>query len=137
MNSLTVAAHVEAAQQVVRDGMEGICDAADVDAARFVRRVSEGLPEGVSLTGEHGADERYGVVSAASIVAKVERDERVSALKTEYGEVGSGYPSDPATRTFLSSYVAEFGELPACARASWQTSKDVLAAETQETLAEF
>ncbi|MCH7660590.1 MAG: ribonuclease HII [Euryarchaeota archaeon] len=136
MNLLTVGAHAEAARQVVEPGMEGICDAADVDAARFVRRVSERLPA-VELTGEHGADEVHSIVGAASIVAKVERDSRISALEPEYGEVGSGYPSDPTTRTFLSSYVAEFGELPACARTSWKTSKDVLAAEAQETLAEF
>jgi ribonuclease HII len=137
MNSLTVAAHAEAAGQVVESGMDGICDAADVDAARFVRRLGKKLPEGIELAGEHGADERHQVVGAASIIAKVERDRRITELQTEYGELGSGYPSDPTTREFLSSYVEEHGELPTCARASWQTSKDVLAAEKQETLAEF
>lgn len=137
MNSLTVAAHAEAARQVVKDGMEGVCDAGDVDAARFVRRVSEGLPEGVSLSGEHGADATHRVVGAASVVAKVERDRRVRALEAEYGGVGSGYPSDPTTREFLKGYVAEHGELPGCARSSWKTCTDALAAAEQGTLAEF
>ncbi|WP_122089023.1 ribonuclease HII [Halalkalicoccus subterraneus] len=137
MNSLTVAAHAEAAQPVVERGADGICDAGDVDAGRFVRRVSEGLPEGVSLSGEHGADETHPIVGAASIVAKVERDRRVRALEAEYGEIGSGYPSDPLTRDFLREYVAEHGELPACARASWKTSEDALAAAEQGTLADF
>ena len=137
MNTLTVAAHAEAAQQVVESGMDGICDAADVDAARFVQRLGKKLPDSIELAGEHGADERHLVVGAASIIAKVERDRRIEELQTEYGEVGSGYPSDPTTRIFLSNYVAEYGELPTCARASWQTSKDVLAAGKQETLADF
>lgn len=137
MNSLTVAAHAEAATPVVERGMAGICDAGDVDAARFVRRVTECLPEGVSLAGEHGADEVHAIVGAASVVAKVERDTRIRALESEYGAVGSGYPSDPTTREFLSSYVAEHGELPDCARASWKTCEDALAAAQQGTLAGF
>lgn len=136
MNSLTVAAHAEAASQVVESGMAGICDAADVDAARFVRRVSERIPA-VSLVGEHGADEMHAIVGAASIVAKVERDRRIQELTSEYGEVGSGYPSDATTREFLSSYVAKHGVLPACARTSWKTSHDLLAGAEQGTLAEF
>lgn len=137
MNSLTVAAHAAAAREILDGGESGICDAADVDAERFVRRVSAKLSEGVSLAGEHGADERHTIVGAASIVAKVERDRRVRALEAEYGEIGSGYPSDPATRAFLSSYVAEHDELPACARASWKTCEDALSAARQGTLAEF
>lgn len=137
MNSLTVAAHAEAAREVVGEGMEGVCDAGDVDAARFVRRVSEGLPEGVSLSGEHGADATHPVVGAASIVAKVERDRRVRELEAEYGEVGSGYPSDPTTRAFLKGYVEEHGELPGCARSSWKTCTDALAAAEQGTFVDF
>lgn len=137
MNSLTVAAQVEAAREVVEEGMEGVCDAGDVDAARFVRRVGKGLPAGVSLSGEHGADATYPIVGAASIIAKVERDRRVRELETKYGEVGSGYPSDPTTRQFLKRYVEEHGELPACARSSWKTSEDALAAAQQGTFADF
>lgn len=136
MNTLTVAAHAEAAVGVVREGMAGICDAGDVDADRFARRVAERLPD-VDLVAEHRADENHSIVSAASVIAKVERDARIDALSTEYGDVGSGYPSDPTTRAFLADYVADHGELPACARASWQTCEDVLAAADQRTLAEF
>jgi ribonuclease HII len=136
MNTLTVAAHAEAAACVVEDGMEGICDAGDVDAERFARRVAERLPD-VDLVAEHRADEAHPIVGAASVIAKVERDARIEALSTEYGAVGSGYPSDPTTRAFLASYVSDHGELPACARSSWKTCEDVLAAADQRTLAEF
>lgn len=136
MNTLTVEAHAEAARSVVRAGMEGICDAADVDVDRFARRVAERLPD-VDLVAEHCADETHRVVGAASVIAKVERDARVRTLAEEYGAVGSGYPSDPTTREFLADYVADNGELPACARASWKTCEDVLAAADQRTLSEF
>jgi ribonuclease HII len=89
------------------------------------------------MRSEHRADERHAHVAAASVVAKVERDRRVEALSERYGEVGSGYPSDDRTRAFLAAFVAEHGRLPACARASWATCADVLAAAEQSSLGEF
>jgi ribonuclease HII len=155
MNSLTVAAHAEALVAAL-DGLEdvpvesgdedplsGHVDAGDTNAVRFERRVAEGVTDrlatGVTLDvrGEHGADETYPVVGAASIVAKVERDAHVDRLAEEYGNVGSGYPSDPATKAFLADYVAEHDALPPCARATWKTSRDALAAATQSSLGEF
>ena len=50
---------------------------------------------------EHKADRKYPVVSAASIIAKHERDMLIERLKAELGDFGSGYPSDPKTRNFL------------------------------------
>ncbi|NNC25056.1 ribonuclease HII, partial [Salinisphaera sp. USBA-960] len=73
----------------------------------------------VDLVAEHGADETHAIVGAASIVAKVARDNHVAALADEYGDVGSGYPGDTATREFLRAYVREHGSLPGCARESW------------------
>jgi ribonuclease HII len=137
MNSLTVAAQAEALAAVVEDGMAGTVDAGDTDEERFGRRVAEGVPAEVEIRAEHGADESDPLVAAASIVAKVERDAHVADLADEYGEIGSGYPSDPATREFLSAYVDEHGELPSIARASWATSRDVLAAAEQSSLGRF
>jgi ribonuclease HII len=40
---------------------------------------------------------------AASILAKVTREEEVEKIKeryTKYGDIGSGYPSDPKTKEF-------------------------------------
>ena len=50
---------------------------------------------------EHKADVNYPSVSAASILAKVAREEAVVELKKQYGDIGSGYPSDPTTQAFL------------------------------------
>lgn len=163
MNSLTVAAHVGAVLDVfgddavgedavgdrvgAGDGVVGVCDAGDVDADRFADRVTTGLRDapdapavGATVHAEHRADESDPLVAAASVVAKVERDAAVDAIRdryAEYGDVGSGYPSDPATRSFLATYVDRTGGLPDCARRSWQTCDDVLAAAEQSSLDAF
>ena len=161
MNSLTVTAQAEAITRALdldidsdADGTpvddpagesneavpEGVVDACDTDPERFARRVREAIPVTVDLSGGHRAEESHAIVAAASVLAKVERDSLVADLDAqhgEYGPVGSGYPSDPRTRNFLREYVGEHGHLPACARASWQTSRDVLDAAEQSTLGEF
>ena len=140
MNGLGVAAQAEAVAAVARDGDDVVADAADTDESRFGRRLRDAVTERgpeIAVTAEHGADEAYAVVSAASVVAKVERDTRIAALTEAYGDVGSGYPSDERTRTFLAEYVEEHNRLPACARASWATCDDVLAAAEQSSLADF
>lgn len=141
MNTLTVQAHAAAIDAVAADGDEGLCDAGDTSEARFARRVADACTRTVTVDAEHGADDADDHVAAASIVAKVARDAHVAVLAErygdEYGPVGSGYPSDPTTREFLRTYVDEHGELPSCARASWATSADVLAAAAQSALEEF
>jgi ribonuclease HII len=137
MNGLSLAGQAAAVRAVVETGDRVVADAADVDAARFGRRLADAVDRDATVTAEHGADEAHPVVGAASVVAKVERDRRVAALADEYGPVGSGYPSDPATRTFLREYVRDHDRLPACARSSWQTCADLLAAAAQSSLDEF
>ena len=140
MNTLTVDAHAEALAGVAGDGDAVSADAGDVSESRFARRVAAGVDDrgvAVEVRAEHGADARYPIVAAASIVAKVERDRHVEALADEYGDVGSGYPSDPRTRAFLREYVRDHGSLPDCARASWKTCDDVLRAAEQSALDEF
>jgi len=138
VNTLTVAAHAEALSAAARDGDRGLADAGDVDAERFARRVAAAAGPSVDLAAEHGADDADPLVAAASIVAKVARDDHVAALGADHDrEIGSGYPSDPTTRAFLRAFVREHDRLPDCARASWATSRDVLAAAEQSELAEF
>lgn len=138
MNTLTVEAQAEALGTVVQDGDQCLVDAGDTDADRFGRRVGDRVDTGIDVRAEHGADETNVLVGAASIIAKVARDAHVTELATQFEcEIGSGYPSDPTTREFLRSYVADTGDLPACARASWQTCQDLLAAHAQSALDDF
>ncbi|OYR37952.1 ribonuclease HII [Halorubrum sp. Ib24] len=100
---------------------------------------SAALPP-VDVESFHGADEADPVVGAASVVAKVARDDRMAAIDDGYPgyeAVGSGYPSDPTTRSFLRAYVADNGDVPECARRTWSTCDDVLAAAEQSGLDDF
>ena len=136
LNALTVTAMADAIDRVAPD-CAGVVDACDTDAARFGRRVASEITSEVEIVAEHGADAVHEIVGAASIMAKVARDEHISDLAAEHGAIGSGYPNDPTTRTFLREYVGTHGDLPPFARASWQTSRDVLEAADQSALADF
>ena len=72
------------------------------------------------IVSEHRADDRYIEVSAASILAKVERDRIVENICQTQGDFGSGYPSDEKTKEFLKKLMKE-GTLPEFVRRSWNT----------------
>jgi ribonuclease HII len=51
---------------------------------------------------EHKADEKYPIVGAASICAKIIRDQKVQEIKDKLGvDFGSGYPGDSKTLSAL------------------------------------
>ncbi|MEM3061015.1 MAG: ribonuclease HII [Candidatus Bathyarchaeia archaeon] len=100
-------------------------DSSDVDPDRFAEQIADGLPFEVKIISEHHADEKYPVVSAASILAKVKRDEIIDRIKAEYGDFGSGYPQDPKTLKFLREWMKEHKEFPSFVRKSWKTAKRV------------
>ena len=112
-------------------------DAADVNPERFATRVLDGLDVEVQIISEHKADQKYPIVSAASILAKVARDSHVSDLAKTYENMGSGYPSDSRTIDFLERYILENGTLPNCARKSWKTSKDIMGRKAQKSIEEW
>ncbi len=99
-------------------------DASDVLEKRFKRDIMECMSFKVDIVSEHKADRNYPVVSAASIIAKVERDGEVAKLAEKYGDVGSGYPSDEKTIDFLELCI-ELGDYPECVRRSWRPAKKV------------
>lgn len=96
-------------------------DAADVKAERFGERIRGLLSTRVTVDARHKADATFTAVGAASILAKTTRDRYVGELAKEYGDVGSGYPSDPKTRAFLKGYYRAHGEFPPIARTEWET----------------
>jgi ribonuclease HII len=97
-------------------------DCAGVSETGFAKAVKRGLRVDCSLVVEHKADERYPVVAAGSILAKVIRDRGIRALSRMYGAIGSGYPSDPVTVEFLHRWIREHRSYPPFARKSWKTS---------------
>ncbi len=71
------------------------------------------------IQAEHKADQNHPIVSAASIIAKVTRDREVGKIRERIGvDFGSGYPSDPKTRTFLIEHRNEHDDIK---RKSWKT----------------
>ena len=98
-------------------------DASDVFADRFKQHIAENLTFKVQIISEHKADAKYPIVSAASIIAKVERDGALSALQERYGNMGCGYPTDPNTIKFLERWIRTFGSYPDFVRKSWKPAK--------------
>lgn len=99
---------------------KAIVDAVDVKAERFQENLCKDT--GFNVIAEHKADDNYIQVSAASIIAKAERDDQIAEINEEFiksGGIGSGYPSDPTTKKFLTNYT--YDEMPDFVRLSWNT----------------
>ncbi|MEM1543781.1 MAG: ribonuclease HII [Candidatus Bathyarchaeia archaeon] len=113
---------------IIRDLKPDIAyvDASDILPERFRQHIAEELPFTVKIVSEHKADRTYPIVSAASIVAKVERDREIESLKQIYGDFGSGYAADPKTISFLKRWIEEHGSYPDFVRKSWKTVKILL-----------
>ena len=113
----------EAAAKVVEELEADLVyiDASDTDPERFKKNVVALIKRRVEVISEHNADKTYPIVSAASIVAKVERDAEIARLRERYGNFGSGYPADPNTIAFLREWLGKHGEIPPFARKTWKT----------------
>jgi len=100
-------------------------DASDVLEERFKQHILESMSFKVNIISEHKADRNYVVVSAASVIAKVERDKAITELAKTLGDFGSGYPSDPRTMSFLRECCEKLEEYPEFVRKSWKPAKRV------------
>jgi len=90
------------------------------------------------IVSEHKADEKYPVVSAASIVAKTYREREIEVIKGKLNsDFGSGYPSDQRTRSFLEDYLREHKTLPPFTRRSWDTARKIEKKVSSSSLDDF
>ena len=104
-----------------------IIDAPTSKPDAYRRRLREIIGHnGVQLIVENKADVNYPVVAAASILAKLARDKWVQNLSLQYGNIGSGYPSDKKTISFLREYVEANHRLPDMVRTRWVTAKRLM-----------
>ena len=100
-------------------------DCPDVNPMSFKTSMTTKL-RNIEVIAEHKADDRYPVVSAASIIAKVTRDRIIEDISAEFGEnIGSGYPSDTVTTDFIEKWIKENGRSPKHTRTSWETVKRI------------
>ena len=99
-------------------------DSCDVNPTRFGTQISK-LAKIKKIHSSHHADRRFPIVSAASIIAKVNRDRAIEKLRLN-GDIGSGYPSDAKTMDFIRQYIQSHGSAPKYARKSWKPVKVML-----------
>jgi len=115
-------------------------DLPDNNAERFglfIKKMLRGDAASCRLTLEHKADVKYRVVSAASIVAKVERDRAIEELKKKYGDLGPGYSSNPITIKWLQDWYAKHKSYPPIVRKTWLTAENISGSDQQTKLSLF
>jgi len=77
-------------------------DAPDTIEDAFTKRLRKYYKGEAELICRHKADALFPICSAASVIAKVERDRAIERIKEELGvDFGSGYPADSRTYEFL------------------------------------
>ena len=104
-------------------------DSPDAVQGAFEARIRKYLSKehaNTKIIAENKADSNYVIVGAASILAKVKRDEEIEKLAKKFGDFGSGYPSDPKTQKYLEEYVQKHKKLPPFSRIFWSTCTNAL-----------
>jgi ribonuclease HII len=96
------------------------CDKIIADGKRMFGALCLRYPQFVSA--DH-AEDQHAAVAAASVVAKVIRDDRFNAIRRRYepevGPITGGGYANAATRRWVRAYVERHGRLPDEARRSW------------------
>src|SRR3989344_1990987 len=97
------------------------------------------ITDNIELFCEHKADANHVSVSAASIIAKVQREQEIAKIKKEfasYGDTGSGYPADRLTQEFLKKNGKALKD-SGLFRKTWATWKALFPDKQQSTLKGF
>lgn len=119
---------------------KAILDCPSTNPAAYVETVRKFLPREMrsrDIVAEHKADAKYPVVSAASIIAKVRRDSEIDIIRADLKEeIGSGYPSDPATKKFLKENWKKYSER-GIFRKSWSSWQELEEGSKQRNLFDF
>lgn len=92
-----------------------------------------GHKENLIIKCEHKADANHVSAAAGSILAKTTREEEVEKIKKEFGNIGSGYPSDPSTKEFLKKRGKDLAD-SGLFRKTWSTWKKLFPDAEQSTL---
>lgn len=108
-------------------------DSPDPIPSKFAARIKKYLKKSNHIIAENKADDKYLIVGAASIIAKVTRDREIEKIKKATGiEFNSGYTSDPITQYYVKKR-AEYPQLEPYLRIYWATLKE----PKQKKLSEF
>jgi ribonuclease HII len=147
VNSIKIISSV--LKQYPCDELEVILDSPTINTAAYKEYV-EGLlsadaKKKITIRPEIKADQNHVSVSAGSILAKVTRDDCVQKLlekiQKRFGsnvDIGSGYPSDPYTVSFIQKYWDKVEDVEGIDsgffRKSWETWKNIARQKAQRKL---
>lgn len=113
---------------------KAILDCPSNNIKDYAAYVKKHLKVKTKIHGEHKADVKYTIVSAASIIAKVTRDRDIEKIKKKYKvDFGSGYPSDPKTKDFLEAYYNKYPFF----RKSWISWKNAAKQRYQRRIGDY
>ncbi len=137
LNEIEIEAFAKAVSKLLENNEDATVyiDACSTNIKKFKEEFLKKLNKNIKIVAEHKADSKYPIVSAASILAKVIRDEIIENYKKEYGDFGSGYPSDAKTIKFLEDYYQRYKKLPPIVRKKWKTVEKII--NKQKTLDNF
>jgi ribonuclease HII len=124
----------------ISGGKKVFVDSLEQNSKKFKNLIMSLLKNNdADLIVENYLDESIPVVSAASIIAKVNRDNAIRELKAKEGfDFGVGYPHDPKTIEFVKKLIKEKrGELPSYVRKSWITTQTLLERSWQQKIKDF
>ena len=124
-----------------KERIQVIIDCPSTNIAVWKRTLLKFLSKTSNLTikCEHKADLNHTSAAAASILAKVAREEEIAKIREQYkkyGNIGSGYPSDPLTKEFLKNNGKELQD-SGIFRKTWSTWKKMFPDKKQKTLGDF
>lgn len=121
------------------NGGKVFVDALSINPKRFRNLVLSYMRnKKVDLVAENFADQNYPVVSAASIIAKVERDKAIRKLEERVGEpLGVGYPHDETTVAYIEKLIKQRKKLPSFVRQSWITTQMLKEKNWQRKIKDF
>ncbi len=120
-------------------GDEIYIDALTVNPKKYQRFVETYLKsDGFKIFAENKADEKYTIVGAASIIAKVERDRAIEKIKEmENFDFGVGYPHDERTIDFVDQLIKKRKRLPSYVRKTWVTTQILQEKNWQRRVKDF
>ena len=112
-------------------------DAPDNNIPKFQKFVQRMINHEHEMVMEHYADMKYMSVAAASIIAKVTRDQDVAELREKHGNIGSGYTSDTVTVQWMENWIANNKKFPDFVRTTWITAEEMLKNKSQTSLVDW
>ena len=114
---------------------KAVIDCPSTNIPAYTKTIEKMLKKETHLLCEYKADANHPIVAASSIIAKVTRDAEIARIREMLGEeIGSGYPADPLTASWLrANYTRPHGFV----RKSWSSVQNLVNKNAQRGLFEF